>query len=166
MVNQLKVKKRRPINKKEAKRFNKMLESAHKIQFPLSAGKYETALSKDFDIVLDKGFIFALILEDVAHLTVRGLLSHVPANGWVQVDMGAVPFVCNGANVMAAGINDASNEIVKGQYVWIREEKHKKPLGVGKALFDAKDMISSSKGKAIEALHYIGDKIWDYGVKD
>ena len=32
--------------------------------------------------------------------------------------------------------------------------------------FDAKDMISSGKGKAIEALHYIGDKIWDYGVKD
>ena len=28
--------------------------------------------------------------------------------GWVQVDMGAVPFVCNGANTMSAGINDVS----------------------------------------------------------
>tara|TARA_B100000941_G_scaffold95842_1_gene66678 strand:- start:314 stop:823 length:510 start_codon:yes stop_codon:yes gene_type:complete len=166
VVNQLQVKKRRPINKKEAKRFNKMLESAHNIHLSLSAGKYETAISKDFDIILDKGLIFGLILEDMAHLSVRGLLSNLPETGWVQVDMGAVPFVCNGANVMAAGINDASTEVVKGQYVWIRDEKHKKPLGVGKALFDAKYMISAEKGKAIEALHYIGDKIWDYGVKD
>ena len=51
VVNQLQVKKRRPINKKEAKRFNKMLESAHNIHFSLSAGKYETAISKDFDII-------------------------------------------------------------------------------------------------------------------
>ena len=112
VVNQLQVKKRRPINKKEAKRFNKMLESAHNIHFSLSAGKYETAISKDFDIILDKGFIFGLILEDTAHLSVRGLLSNLPEIGWVQVDMGAVPFVCNGANVMAAGINDASTEVV------------------------------------------------------
>ena len=93
VVNQLQVKKRRPINKKEAKRFNKMLESAHNIHFSLSAGKYETAISKDFDIILDKGFIFGLILEDTAHLSVRGLLSNLPEIGWVQVDMGAVPFV-------------------------------------------------------------------------
>ena len=166
VVNQLQVKKRRPINKKEAKRFNKMLENAHNIHFSLSAGKYETAISKDFDIILDKGFIFGLILEDIAHLSVRGLLSNLPETGWVQVDMGAVPFVCNGANVMAAGINDASTEVAKEQYVWIRDENHKTPLGVGKALFDAKEMISAEKGKAIEALQYIGDKIWDYGVKD
>ena len=76
------------------------------------------------------------------------------------------PFVCNGANTMSAGINAVSPEIVKGQYVWIREENHQKPLGVGKALLDAKEILSSTKGKAIEALHYIGDKIWEYGVKD
>ena len=84
----------------------------------------------------------------------------------VQVDMGAVPYVCNGANVMSAGINDASKEIVKGQYVWIREESHHKPLGVVKALLDRNEMLSLDKGKAIQAFHYIGDKIWSYGVKD
>jgi len=44
------------------------------------------------------------------------------------VDMGAVKFVCNGANVMSAGINEVSPEVVEGQYVWIREENHHKPL--------------------------------------
>ena len=165
MATQLEIKKRRPINKKEAKLFNKLLTEAHGFSFTLSAGKYETAKSRDFDVIIQKGYIFALLLGDVAHLSVRGLLTHVLETGWVQVDMGAIPFICNGANVMAAGINDVSPEISKGQFVWIREENHHKPLGVGRALLDGKEILESKQGKAIKALHYIGDKIWEYGVK-
>ena len=80
--------------------------------------------------------------------------------------MGAVPFLCNGANAMSAGINDASPEVVEGQYVWIREENHHKPLAIGKAILSSADMLSSDRGKAVQALHYIGDKVWEYGVKD
>ena len=166
MVTQLDIKKRRPINKKEAKKFNKLLSETHGIEFSLSAGKYETALSKDFDVIIQQGHIFGLMIDDIAHLSVRGLLSNTPEKGWVQVDMGAVPFVCNGANIMAAGINDVSSEIVKGQYIWIREENHQKPLAVGKALLNADEILHSNQGKAVQALHYIGDKIWEYGVKD
>ena len=166
MVTQLDIKKRRPINKREAKRFNKLLSETHGLEFSLSAGKYETAISKDFDIIIQQGQIFGLVIDDTAHLSVRGLLSNMPENGWVQVDMGAVPFVCNGANIMAAGINAVSPEIAKGQYIWIRDENHQKPLAVGKALLDADEILHSNQGKAVEALHYIGDKIWEYGVKD
>ena len=105
-------------------------------------------------------------MDDVTHLSVRGLLSATPQSGWVQVDMGAIPYVCNGANVMSAGINDASPEIVEGQYVWIREESQHKPLAVGKSLLSSQEMLNLDKGKAIKALHYIGDKVWNYGVKD
>ena len=166
MVTQLEIKKRRPINKKEAKLFNQLLSEAHGFSFTLSAGKYETAISKDFDVIIQQGHIFGLVIDDSAHLSVRGLLSNTPEKGWVQVDMGAVPFVCNGANIMAAGINDVSSEIVKGQYIWIREENHQKPLAVGKALLNADEILHSNQGKAVQALHYIGDKIWEYGVKD
>ena len=166
MVTPLEIKKRRPINKREAKLFNQLLSEAHGFSFTLSAGKYETAKSRDFDVIIQKGHIFALLLGDVAHLSVRGLLTHAIETGWVQIDMGAVPFVCNGANVMAVGINDVSPEISKGQFVWIREENHHKPLGVGRALLDSNEILESKQGKAIKALHYIGDKIWEYGVKD
>ena len=50
--------------------------------------------------------------------------------------------------------------------MWIREENHHKPLGVGRALLDSNVILESKQGKAIKALHYIGDKIWEYGVKD
>ena len=166
MVKNIVVKKRRPINKREAKRIKQGLLDTHGLDLPISAGNYEQAFSENFGVVIQHGHIIALVLDDQIHLSVRGLLSHVPQAGWVQVDMGAVKFVCNGANVMSAGINEVSPEVVEGQYVWIREENHHKPLAVGQALLSSKDMLSSGKGKAVKALHYIGDKVWEYGVKD
>ena len=167
MVNNLVVKKRRPINKKEAKRIKQGLLDTHDLDLPISAGNYEQAFSENFDVVIQHGHIIALVLDEhVFHLSVRGLLSHTPQTGWIQVDMGAIPFLCNGANAMSAGINDASPEVIKGQYVWIREENHHKPLAIGQALLSSADMLSSDRGKAVQALHYIGDKVWEYGVKD
>jgi len=133
---------------------------------PIKAGKYEIGKIDNFDVLISKGNIIALIKDKLVHLSVRGLLTNSVETGWVQVDMGAVPFVCNGANTMSAGINDVSPEIIKGQYVWIREENHHKPLAIGLALMDAKEMVTSGRGKAIKSLHYIGDKIWNYGIKN
>ena len=163
---ELVVKKRRPINKKEARFIKEGILAAHSLDMPIKAGKYEIAKIDNFDVLISKGNIIALIKDKLVYLTVRGLLTNSVETGWVQVDMGAVPFVCNGANVMSAGINNVSPEIIKGQYVWIREENHHKPLAIGLALMGAKEMVTSEKGKAIKSLHYIGDKIWNYGIKD
>ena len=166
MAVELVVKKRRPINKKEARFIKEGILAAHNLVMPIKAGKYEIGKIDNFDILISKGNIIALIKDKFVHFTVRGLLANSVETGWVQVDMGAVPFVCNGANTMSAGINGVSPEIVKNQYVWIREENHHKPLAIGLALMDAGEMLKSEKGKAIKSLHYIGDKIWNYGIKD
>ena len=166
MASELIVKKRRPINKKEARSIKEGILSTHNIEMPISAGKFEIGKTDNFDVLISKGNIIALIDNNLVHLAVRGLLMNSVERGWVQVDMGAVPYVCNGANTMSAGINDVSPEVVKGQHVWIREENHHKPLAIGIALMDAKEMLMSDKGKAIKSLHYIGDKICNYGIKD
>ena len=166
MASELIVKKRRPINKKEARLIKDGISSTHGIGMPIVAGKFEIGKTDNFDVLISKGNIIALVDGAFVHLSVRGLLSNSVDKGWVQVDMGAVPFVCNGANTMSAGINDVSPEVAKGQYVWIREENHHKPLAIGIALMGAEEMLTSEKGKAIKSLHYIGDKIWNYGIKD
>ena len=166
MASELIVKKRRPINKKEARSIKEGILLTHNIELPISAGKFEIGKTDNFDVLISKSNVIALIDNNLVHLSVRGLLMNSVERGWVQVDMGAVPYVCNGANTMSAGINDVSPEVVKGQHVWIREENHHKPLAIGIALMDAKEMLMSEKGKAIKSLHYIGDKIWNYGIKD
>lgn len=76
------------------------------------------------------------------------------------VDMGAIPYVCNGANVMAPGIMDIEGEFEKDGLLVIRDVKHRKALGIGAALYSSEEMRGLKKGKAILNLHYVGDNIW------
>jgi PUA domain protein len=78
----------------------------------------------------------------------------------VIVDMGAIRFVCNGADVMAPGIVKV-DEFVEGSLVVIRDESHGKGLSVGKSMRNSKDIEHEGKGKVIQNLHYVGDKVWE-----
>ena len=78
----------------------------------------------------------------------------------VMVDMGAVKFMCNGANVMRPGIR-SFGDFEKGQIVCIQEESQKKSLAVGRTLVSSEEMKQMDKGIVIENLHYISDKYWE-----
>jgi PUA domain protein len=80
----------------------------------------------------------------------------------VVVDMGAVPHVCNGANVMAPGIVAFDGEFRKGDCVLIIDERHRKPVAVGEILYDA-DMAKNVKhGVVVRNMHFVGDKVWNF----
>lgn len=85
----------------------------------------------------------------------------------VTVDMGAVKFMCDGANVMRPGIRSFS-EFEKGQLVCIVEESQKKFLAVGRALVPSSELQTMTKGVVIENLHYVSDKYWEIrkSIKD
>ena len=78
----------------------------------------------------------------------------------VIVDMGAVKFMCNGANVMRPGIKKYT-EFKKGDIVCISEESQNKFLAVGKAMMDSSELESISKGEIIKNMHYISDRYWE-----
>ena len=78
----------------------------------------------------------------------------------VLVDMGAIPYVCNGADVMSPGITGIDGEFGEGDLVIVRDEKHRKALAVGVALVPSEDMREMPKGKAVKSVHYVGDKLW------
>jgi PUA domain protein len=90
----------------------------------------------------------------------RGFLEHPDSAKWVNVDHGAIPFLMNGADCMVAGIQDADPSIVVGDLVWIRDMIHKRPLAIGWSTMDSAELISSSKGKGINTLHWVGDELW------
>ena len=94
--------------------------------------------------------------------TLFGIEKYRPKENFVTVDMGAVRFVTNGADVMSPGIIDAFNEIKEGDQVWICDEMHHKPLAIGIALTDGITMVKEKKGKSVKLIHYVGDKIWNF----
>ncbi len=122
----------------------------------------ETAEAPGWEVFLVGGLVHGLRDPDAGvFLSVRGLLAYRPATRWATVDMGAVRFVHNGADVMAPGITEADPELAVGDWVWIRDEKNGQPLAVGKCLMPGTEMGPASKGKAIQSVHFLGDKLWD-----
>ena len=78
----------------------------------------------------------------------------------ITVDMGAVKFVVNGADIMRPGITKIEEEIEKDEFIVIIDEKNQKPLAVGIALLNSEEMQKSTTGKVIKNIHYVGDELW------
>lgn len=121
----------------------------------------EKAEAGNRNFILLDSQVVGIYIDERPFLTIRGILRFSPTKAWVTVDMGAVKFLANGADVMAPGIIDAYQDISEGDGVWIRDERNEKPLAVGVAMLAGGEMVTYDKGRAIRTIHYIGDKIWD-----
>jgi len=81
----------------------------------------------------------------------------------IIIDMGAIPHICNGADVMAPGVVEVKEDFEAGDLVVVRDERHGKALAIGKALVDSGELRSLKRGKVVENLHYVGDRLWRSG---
>ena len=79
----------------------------------------------------------------------------------IVVDMGAVPYVCNGADVMAPGIVRVEGEFGKGDLVLVVDEKHGKPLALGESMSNVESARNIKQGAVVKTLHFVSDKIWN-----
>jgi len=123
----------------------------------LKAGKVETAQFEDKELYLFDDSI-EFVKDDNGFYPFLGgsYLDNLPK---VEVDMGAIRFVCNGADVMAPGITEMG-DFTEGDLVVIRDMNHGKALAIGVANKSSVDIEASKKGKVIKNLHYVGDKLW------
>jgi len=80
----------------------------------------------------------------------------------VVVDMGAVPHVCNGANVMAPGIVRFEGLFRNGDFVLVVDEKHGKALAIGEILYDVVEAEKVERDVVVRNVHFVGDKIWNF----
>jgi PUA domain protein len=125
----------------------------------LRKSSLEMAISdEDVDLIFIDGRPLLMIVDKQPFFTVLGAIELAPIKRLVVVDAGAVRFVVNGADIMKPGIVSADPEIAVGDLVVIIEERHKKPLAIGRALVAGTEM--KGEGKAVKSLHHVGDAIW------
>jgi len=78
----------------------------------------------------------------------------------IVVDMGAVPYVCDGADVMAPGVVSIEGDFKENDFLLVVDERYGKPLMIGVALFNSQAMKNLKQGKIVKNVHHVGDKIW------
>jgi PUA domain protein len=156
----MRIRKRHRLKRKEIKRLSEEISLQVGVPTFDESDTVDLGSAPDFDAIFVNGKVLALVFEQKPFLSVRGVLHYQAKKKFVTVDMGAVGFVCNGADVMGPGIIDADQGIDKGDIVWIRDEKNFKPLAIGKALVPGNEMLGKGKGKMIQSVTYVGDKLW------
>lgn len=93
----------------------------------------------------------------IPHLTQHDLSNHFAS---VQVDMNAVKFVCNGANIMRPGITDFTT-FKESEIVLVKDQTHKKELAVCISLVDDVTGRKMERGVVLNNIHHIGDVYWE-----
>ncbi len=112
--------------------------------------------------IVSNSRIWVFEFENKKIPTIHYLRNHAYSLPKIVVDIGAIKFITNGADVMAPGIVYFDESIVKGSIVIIHEEKANSILGVGKSLVSAKEFSKTKKGKVIKNLHHLRDSIWGF----
>jgi PUA domain protein len=93
--------------------------------------------------------------------TLKGAIERPFPQRRVSVDAGAIPYVVNGADVMRPGITNVTPDVRANAPVQVVDDRHKKPLAISLALFDAQQILESTAGKMCRSVHFVGDEIWN-----
>lgn len=90
-------------------------------------------------------------------LTYSKILDTLPK---IFIDKGAISHICNGADLMKPGVTEIKNNFQPQSIVVIADERHRKPLAIGIALYSDAEIIQMKTGKIAKNIHFIGDKVW------
>jgi len=161
----VKIKNRHRLKSKEIKIFeNELNKTFNNISFnkksSLEIGDYD-----EYKIIFIDNEPCFTYYNSMIIFTLHGLNIYKPKENYVVVDMGAVKYVTNGADVMAPGIIDADKNIKEDDQVWICDKTYKKPLAIGIAIMNGPQMITEEKGRAVKTIHWVGDKLWNFTAK-
>ena len=146
------------ISKSETTQLLKIVSEKWKIDIPKIKNLKVYEIDNDTQLITGKEIKILKIKDEyLPFLSESSTLEKFP---FVQVDMGAVKFMCKGANLMRPGIKKFS-EFSQNDIVCIVEESQNKFLAIGKSEIDSSELENMEKGEVLKNLHYISDKAWE-----
>jgi PUA domain protein len=148
------------ISKSETSALLKTVSERWGIELPKIKNVKVHQILDDAQIITGKGIKILKVGGDyLPFLSETEMLEKFPS---VIVDMGAVKFMCKGANLMRPGIKEFT-EFKKDKLVCIVEESQHKFLAIGKSVVSSSELDTMDKGEVIKNIHYISDKFWETG---
>lgn len=83
----------------------------------------------------------------------------------IVVDMGSIPYLCKGADIMAPGIVSIGKAFREAELVVVLDERNRKPIAIARSICSSEVVRDSKKGRLFINLHHVGDQIWE-AIKD
>jgi PUA domain protein len=149
------------LSKKDIKKLNKEIDTLYGVNEFFSTGDFVVLAEEVY--VLKDGELAFFYKEDLLLPSLRLILKDNFLKT-VVVDMGAVPFMAKGSDLMRPGIVRVDDGVEKGSIVAIVDEKNHKPIAIGKSLFSKEELLGIEAGKVVLNLHHVGDDVWDFST--
>jgi PUA domain protein len=146
---------RKQLSKSDIKKINEDLSC-----YGIEIGKKQRVENVDDEAIIVDGETIALFIDGSLIPSLKHEIEG-PVLKKITVDMGAVKFVVNGADIMRPGIVEIEDGIEKDQIITIIDVNNKKPLAIGRTMFSTEELRGMDSGKVITNLHHVGDKMWD-----
>ncbi len=160
-MNPLPTERRKLLKQKESRNFLRQLLEAYGPVIESSAKelKIETSDVDGKELVYFDAKPLVVKIDGRLYPTLvsNELLRSLPK---VVVDMGAIPHICNGADVMAPGVRRIEGDFSAGAVVVIIEDRYGKSIAVGEAIQGSEELKKMRQGKMALNRHYVGDEIW------
>jgi PUA domain protein len=110
-------------------------------------------------ILLDGGLVF--VRTGGVYFPFLGSRQSLSLFPSATVDVGAVKFLLNGADVMRPGVKRFDMWGERGRLVVVKEEEKGRAVAVGSSLVSSSEMESMSKGPCLKNIHHVGDRYWE-----
>ena len=149
------------LSKKEIKKINQEINELFGIEKFFSHSDF-VVLAEDKYVLKDDEMCF--FYEDDMLLPSLKLVLEDNFLRKVAVNMGAVPAMAGGADVMRPGIVAVDDGVEEGTIVAIVDENNRKAIAVGKSLFSKERIMEQEKGKMVLNLHHVGDDVWGFSA--
>jgi malignant T-cell-amplified sequence len=146
------------ISKSETAQVLKIVSEKWRIDIPKVKNLKVYEIDNEIQLITGKDIKILKIKDE--YLPFLSEISTLEKFPFIQVDMGAVKFMCKGANLMRPGIKKFS-EFSKDDIVCVVEESQNKFLAVGKSEVNSSELENIDKGEILKNLHYISDKVWE-----
>lgn len=103
--------------------------------------------------------------QEILIPTLKLLQTHPSLLKTITIDMNAIKFIINGADIMRPGITTIDDNIQPSQSICIIDQTHKKPLAIGISLHSTEQLRLLTTGKVIKNIHFVGDELWKLEIK-
>ncbi|MEM2141836.1 MAG: PUA domain-containing protein [Candidatus Thorarchaeota archaeon] len=159
------IKKRRLLKSKEQRDQIEELTRSFKTEISLPGQQphlEEGFLEDGSRVIMLNGVILFFERAGRVFPSLNALLMGVVKLPTVTVDMGAVRYVVNGADIMRPGVTALEDSINTGEVVAVIDQTHHKPLAIGVSLMNAAQIKEATSGKVVNSVHHVGDEIWEF----
>lgn len=146
---------------KDKKQLNQVFPSEYQVDKKDELVEFKSILFKNKEHFLIQQHIQnSKEFEYVPHLKSKFLSSFKT----ITIDVGAVPFLLNGADMMRPGIVNIDEGFEKDDLIIIVDEVKQLRIGIGKAMFSSDEMKRMDSGKVVKTLHYFKDEYYEVNL--